>query len=134
MRLEYQWVDIEPFLDGDQQPTVIIRRGAPTKLISSNKVYPGLWYVAVEPIGLNGSEPVWSVIKNDEFVRVPLFSYTTLTKSAESLFGTGIQLGIMTVHGLKAKVTVEKMFLAIGNVFETDAGYQSWLGIALRTG
>ena len=96
------------------------------------KIYPGSWYVSSGPIRFDGREVDWGVTKGDEYVRVPMFSYTTKEKSLEAVFGFGVQLGTLAFRDVPKEERVDRMLLALGTVFDADSGYQVWLGLGFH--
>jgi len=135
MQLEVSWVDCEPFLVDRQQPVELIKRAKPPErnISHSYQVFEGAgWYVAGSPVFFDDRKVRWSITTGSDNVRVPLFSYETRAKSMEAVFTTGIQIGVLGFHDVPKDKRVDKLHLAIGNVFESDNGYQCWIGLAFR--
>ena len=134
MQLVVSPLDCDPFLAEKKQPTLFLRREKPPERnapYAVAKVFPGKWYVAgaIQP----GSPVEWSLTKDGEWVRIPLFSYTTNAKDFGAVFGTGMQLGALAMSELPDDARPDKMQLVLGSVYEVEEGYQLWAGVAYRS-
>ena len=136
MQLEVGWVECSGFLKDEQQPVEMIHRAKPedrNEAYMHSEIYEGAcWYVAGSPVFFDNRKVEWGIVQGNGNVRVPLYSYTTKAKSMEAVLATGTQIGVLGFQDIPKEKSVDKFHLAIGNVFETDAGYQVWLGLAFR--
>lgn len=93
------------------------------------------WLVLGAPLVV-GEEPVWDLTEHDEYMRVPLFSYT-LNSQADLALAFMLQLGLSCAAHLPKEAA--HFFVATGTPVEllydpitnANVGVRCWLGFAV---
>jgi hypothetical protein len=126
--------DCRKQLESGQQPTMFLRE-PPDEKYGKTTARNGRWYVlntvVGHPEGIRWSRP----IQGEEYIRIPLYSYTTNDKSLESLFSVGLHLMASVLSHVTVEVqNIEKAHIVVGTVYDggSDKGYQVWIGIAFE--
>lgn len=117
------WPDTLPFSPAHIQPQ-------PT-------VHPEDWFVLDAPL-MPGECPTWAFSKNDQYVRIPLFSYN-LSGKADLALAFMVQLGISCAGHLPGKIRKLRLVTGVpvdlveedGITTETHLVY--WFGLAVTT-
>lgn len=127
--------DCSQQLAAGEQPTQFYIQAADAKF-GRTVARSGRWYVLQsvvgDPAGLRWHQPH----QGEEKVRIPLFSYTTASKSLEDLLAVAVHLTLSVASNSTVGLDhVEQAHVVVGSVYDAggDKGYQIWIGIAFRT-
>ena len=110
---------------------------APAIVNKRRKLGQANWHVLVEPF-MPGNAPQWAHSAHDDYVRVPLFSYT-LSPSADLALAFPLQVGLACASYLPAGIT--HLYVATGYpvelLYDSDTdintGLRYWFGFAVVT-
>lgn len=110
---------------------------APAIVSKRRKLGSSKWHVLSAPF-MENEPPQWSIADSDEYVRVPLFSYT-LSPRAELALAFPLQVGLSCAGYLPRSIT--HLYVAAGNpvelLYDSDTdintGLRYWFGFAVVT-
>jgi hypothetical protein len=108
---------------------------APALLVPADDAGNKDWIVLDAPFNPN-ENPVWAFTKNDEYLRIPLFSYD-LHPTSDLALAFMLQLGLSCAGKLPGKV--DQLFIVTGNPVELlyandsdkHTGIRFWVGFAV---
>lgn len=103
-------------------------------IVKQPTVHPDDWWVVDEPI-VPGERPVWFSARQDQYVRIPLFSYD-LSPEADLALAYMLQLGLSCAGYLPG--AVKKFHVVTGTPVDllydaginTNIGLRYWVGFA----
>lgn len=135
-----------PAITAGEQPTMIYQRERDRPAdggrgFSAAQVgFGDVWYVATrsvdveyETAGYKEFEPAeLSKVHHEDFVRIPLFRYTTLGRDLRQLYGFAAQIGAAAYAALPRVREVLQMHLALGDVFVDEGKLEFYVGVAFR--
>lgn len=99
------------------------------------KTGDGTWYVVGAPVAPS-DKPSYNIVTNkSEYVRIPLYSYTT-QKALPSLVGATSQVAVNAIASLSPQLAgkeIKRVVFGIGPVdaVEEEERTRFWLGIAI---
>jgi hypothetical protein len=108
---------------------------APALVTPVEKIGGSKWIVLSAPL-TPGDDPAWAYADNDEYLRIPLFSYD-LNPAADLAMAFMLQLGLSCAARLPGKIS--QFFVVTGNpvalLYDSDTdintGIRYWVGFAV---
>jgi hypothetical protein len=134
------WLNVDSFLAQGIQPVVCLER--PLKNLADDKLFlsakpgrDGTYRVAASP--LSQSQVDWSLVTTGDFVRIPVFAYTTTSAALSAILFTGLELGLAAARSLAAtdKQPVEQIIMVLGedcHHLEDRNCFRCYIGLAFR--
>ena len=109
----------------------------PAIIVKQPIMHPDDWWISDAPIE-PGVRPSWFSAKQDQYVRIPLFSYD-LSPQADLALAYMLQLGLSCAGHLPGRVkkfhivTGSPVDLLYDDVINTNVGLRYWFGLAVVT-
>lgn len=110
---------------------------APAHIQPQPTMHPDNWFVLDAPL-TPGEAPVWAFSRHDQYVRIPLFSYT-LSPKADLALAFMVQLGLSCAGYLPGAVRKFRVVTGVpvdlvhDDDINTSVGLQYWFGLAVTT-
>lgn len=144
MNLAVHWIDVRPNLLTGQQPVMMLERplahGDQPKGNLFNKAEVGrVGHYWVPQSSLVGAmDVVWTLTRDGQFVRVPVFAYRTVARAGSAIMATGLEIGMAAVAGLRQHTSDMPIavHLVLGHEctdLAPDDAYRCYVGIAFQT-
>lgn len=139
MQIQIERLDITQQVAERQQPVIMLKRELPGN-DGLRRIVPAAakitnrepWWILQHRLPGNG--PHWAIDVGSTHVRIPMFDYLLPDPSIETLVHFGAQTGALATALIPADKKVQKLFVAIGNVFQRPdgkPGFQTWIGYAI---
>lgn len=131
MKLKVERVDIQKTRANWPEGTPF----EPALVVPTDRLDGANWVVLDAPFN-PGETPAWARTQNDEYLRIPLFSYD-LNPAADLALAFMLQLGLSCAAQFPGKVA--RFFVVIGNPVELlydedtnkNTGLRYWVGFAV---
>ena len=117
MEFVNKFVDVDDYIRSKQQPTYLMD-------LAGGKAY----YTPVS--SLVEDDIQWSITSTGDKVRIPIFAYRTKEKFNISIWGLGLQCGMLALSALGKEP--ESVVLVFGDkCHEFEDGYRVYLGLTM---
>lgn len=145
MNVVPHWIDVRPNLSMGVQPVMVLERPlahgdyAKGNLFNKAEIARvGHYWVAQSNVVGSGMDTLWTLTRDGQYVRVPVFAYRTPQRAAAAILATGLEIGMAAIDGLRQHTSDRPLavHLVLGHEctdLAPEDAYRCYVGIAIQT-